>query len=48
MARGMSFVMALFMVVPVVAPTLGAVLVVAGSWRWVFGGCAVAGAIMAV
>lgn len=48
MSRAMSFVMAVFILVPVLAPTLGAVLVEAGSWRWVFGGCVVAVAVMAV
>ena len=37
MARAMSFIMAIFVLVPVVAPTLGAGLLVVSSWRWVFG-----------
>jgi DHA1 family bicyclomycin/chloramphenicol resistance-like MFS transporter len=39
MARAMSLVMAVFLVVPVVAPTLGATIVHFGSWRWIFIGC---------
>lgn len=48
MARTMSFVMAVFILVPIVAPTLGAGIVAVGPWRWVFGCCAVAAAVMAV
>ena len=36
MARAMSFIMAIFVLVPVVAPTLGAGILALGSWRLVF------------
>ncbi|HET6468666.1 MAG TPA: multidrug effflux MFS transporter [Geminicoccaceae bacterium] len=36
MARVMSFAMAAFVTVPIVAPSLGALLLKLGSWRWVF------------
>ncbi|MFP5309145.1 MAG: multidrug effflux MFS transporter [Actinomycetes bacterium] len=42
MARTMSFIMAVFILVPIVAPTLGAAVVAVASWRWVFGVCVVA------
>ena len=37
MAKIMSFVMAIFILVPVVAPSLGAAILAVASWRWVFG-----------
>jgi DHA1 family bicyclomycin/chloramphenicol resistance-like MFS transporter len=39
MARAMSFIMAVFVLVPVVAPSLGAGILLFASWRWVFGFC---------
>ena len=48
MSRAMSFIMAVFILVPVVAPSLGAVVVDAGSWRWAFGVCAVLVVAMAL
>ena len=48
MARAMSFIMAVFILVPIVAPTLGATVVTVVSWRWLFGGCVVAAAVMTV
>lgn len=48
MARAMSFIMAVFILVPVVAPTLGALVVSVASWRWVFGLCALLSVGMAV
>jgi DHA1 family bicyclomycin/chloramphenicol resistance-like MFS transporter len=47
MARAMSFVMAIFIVVPILAPTVGAGIVRLGSWRAVFGFCALAGVALA-
>jgi len=41
MSRAMSHVMAVFILVPIVAPTLGAGIVAIASWRWVFGVCVV-------
>lgn len=46
MSRAMSFVMAVFILVPVVAPTLGAAIVAVAAWRWVFGVCVVAVVLM--
>lgn len=43
MARQMSLMMAVFLVVPTVAPALGAGLVAIGPWQLVFWVCAVAG-----
>ncbi|MDY7102831.1 MAG: multidrug effflux MFS transporter [Actinomycetota bacterium] len=40
MARAMSFIMAVFLLVPVIAPTLGSLLVAASSRRWMFVACA--------
>ncbi|MEZ5935790.1 MAG: multidrug effflux MFS transporter [Alphaproteobacteria bacterium] len=37
MARIMSLVMSLFVLVPVVAPTVGQVIFSLASWRWIFG-----------
>ena len=37
MAKIMSFIMAIFILVPVVAPALGAAVLAISSWRWVFG-----------
>lgn len=48
MARTMSFVMAVFILVPVVAPTIGAGIVALGSWRWVFGSCMIAAMVLAL
>lgn len=46
MARMMSVISVVFMVVPMIAPSFGqAVLLVAG-WRWIFGGMAVMGALV--
>lgn len=36
MAKAMSYIMAIFIVVPVVAPTLGAVVLAVGSWQLIF------------
>ncbi len=48
MARVMSFVMAVFIMVPVVAPTLGAALLDIGGWRGLFVACALIGVALAV
>ena len=37
MARVMSFVMAVFILVPVVAPAFGQAILMLGHWRWIFG-----------
>ncbi|WP_026613991.1 multidrug effflux MFS transporter [Ensifer aridi] len=36
MARVMSYVMIVFMIVPIVAPSLGQLVIVYASWHWVF------------
>lgn len=42
MARAMSFIMAVFILVPVIAPSLGATIIVAAPWRTLFLGCVAA------
>lgn len=46
MARAMSFIMAVFILVPIVAPTIGAAVVSVASWRLLFAACVVAAATM--
>lgn len=48
MARAMSFVMAVFILVPVVAPTLGALGAATIGWRATFGLCVVTAAAVAL
>jgi MFS transporter, DHA1 family, multidrug resistance protein len=48
MSRAMSFVMAVFILVPVIAPTVGAAIVSVVSWRWLFALCVVAVALVAL
>ena len=48
MARAMSLVMAVFLVVPVIAPTLGSTIVHFGSWRWIFITCVGFVALMSI
>jgi MFS transporter, DHA1 family, multidrug resistance protein len=36
MARVMSFAMAAFITAPIIAPSIGAVVLELGSWRWIF------------
>jgi MFS transporter, DHA1 family, multidrug resistance protein len=48
MSRAMSFVMAVFLLVPIVAPTIGASIVAVASWRWVFGVSMVAAVLMSL
>jgi DHA1 family bicyclomycin/chloramphenicol resistance-like MFS transporter len=36
MARAMSFIMAVFLLVPIVAPALGALVLLVGPWQWIF------------
>jgi MFS transporter, DHA1 family, multidrug resistance protein len=48
MSRAMSFVMAVFILVPVIAPTVGAAIVAVVSWRWLFGLCIAAVLLVAV
>ena len=47
MARMMSLIFVIFLLVPAVAPSIGqAVLVAFGDWRWIFGAMAIAGVAM--
>jgi MFS transporter, DHA1 family, multidrug resistance protein len=46
MARTMSFVMSVFMLVPILAPTVGTGVLLIASWRWIFVGF-IAAAILA-
>lgn len=48
MSRAMSFIMAVFILVPVVSPTLGAGLLTIVGWRWLFAVCAAAVAAVAL
>lgn len=48
MARAMSFVFAIFVIVPVVAPTLGALLSELAGWRAVFLFCAAWAGVIAI
>ena len=41
MARVMSFIFAVFIVVPIVAPTIGAGILAVAPWRWAFWFCVV-------
>ena len=41
MSRAMSFVMAVFITVPILAPALGQGIVEVAPWRWIFGACAI-------
>ncbi len=46
MARIMSFVLAAFITAPLIAPSIGAVILGLGSWRWIFWFLAGYGAIL--
>ena len=46
MARIMSLVLTVFMVVPIVAPSLGQLILYVGPWQWCFGALALAGSVM--
>lgn len=48
MARMMSFIMAIFVVIPIIAPSLGAAILAFASWRWVFAFGAIYAGIVAV
>lgn len=48
MARVMSFVMGVFVLVPVIAPTVGAAVIAIAPWRWVFWVGAVFGLLASV
>ncbi len=46
MARTMSFVMSVFMLVPILAPAVGQVVLIFANWRWIFGGFVVAAVLV--
>lgn len=46
MARTQSLVGVIFMIVPMIAPTLGQGVLLVAGWRWIFGIMAVLGAVM--
>lgn len=48
MAKQMSLMMAVFLVVPAIAPTLGAGVLAVATWEWVFGVCAIIAVAVAV
>ena len=48
MSRAMAFIFAVFILSPMVAPLLGASIMVVGSWRWVVGACVLAASMLAV
>ena len=49
MARMMSLIFVIFLIVPAIAPTIGqGILEIAGSWRWIFAAMAAAGTVMAI
>lgn len=47
MARVMSFAMTIFILIPVLAPSLGQGLILAGSWRWTFDALLIVGIVVA-
>ena len=47
MAKTLSYIMAIFLLVPMIAPSLGSLVLLVGSWRWVFAFFAVAGTLLA-
>ena len=49
MARMMSLIFVIFLIVPAIAPTIGqGILEIAGNWRWIFAAMAAAGVVMAI
>ncbi len=48
MARIMSLVMTMFMIVPILAPGLGQLILFVGPWQWCFGALVVAGTGMLI
>jgi DHA1 family bicyclomycin/chloramphenicol resistance-like MFS transporter len=48
MARTLSFVRSVFLIVPVMAPALGELLITVGAWQWVFGVGTVLAAIVGI
>jgi MFS transporter, DHA1 family, multidrug resistance protein len=48
MAQTLSYVQAVFVIVPILAPSLGALLLHSGGWRWSMAGPGVAAALLVV
>ena len=48
MARTMSLISIVFMVVPIAAPNLGQLILLIGDWRWIFGLLASAGLLLLI
>ena len=48
MARVMSLISIVFMVVPIAAPNIGQLILLVAPWRWIFGVLAGAGALLSV
>ena len=48
MAKIMSFVMTVFMLVPILAPSIGQLVILVASWRFIFAGFLVMGIIAAI
>jgi DHA1 family bicyclomycin/chloramphenicol resistance-like MFS transporter len=48
MARVMSLAFIVFMAAPVLAPTFGQLILLFASWRWIFGGIAIAAALVLI
>lgn len=48
MSQVMSFVMAVFILVPIMAPSLGSAVIAVVSWRWLFGVCVALAVAMAL
>lgn len=46
MARMMSTIIVVFMLVPMIAPSFGQAVLLVASWRWIFGGMAVMGLVV--
>lgn len=49
MARMMSLIFVIFLIVPAIAPSIGqGIISLLGNWRWIFAGMAAAGTVMAI
>jgi MFS transporter, DHA1 family, multidrug resistance protein len=48
MAKMMSLIIMIFLAVPIIAPSVGQLILLVADWRWIFGAMAVAGALVAV
>lgn len=48
MSRAMSFVMAVFITVPILAPAAGQLIVDVAPWRWIFAACAIGAVLVSI